>query len=343
MRILVIGSGAIGTLLGVMLKSSGNEVVFYDHPDRLDSLQNESLSVIFAGAKKKIKSLDLLKSLEVCKEPFDLAILCIKAYHTDDFIKSCPDGLFDRLLTIQNGLGNEEKLIDRFGIDKILSGAITLPVAKKDSYTVEITNNKGGIAFSGVNGKSCSDIVKLFSLCGFQTVQCRNYQEMKWSKLLLNILGNALSAITSMTVQEIFDNRQMTLIEKKAIMEAISVMKKMGLKPVNLPGYPVKLMVLMFSLATPTIIEIIMSLTQSNMSRGDKMPSLYIDLESKSKNSEVDVLNGAVYHKGIELGFDMKANGFLFKILSGIVSGEIRRDEYSNSPDKLFIQFVAGI
>ena len=28
MRILVIGTGAIGTLLGVMLKTAGNEVVF---------------------------------------------------------------------------------------------------------------------------------------------------------------------------------------------------------------------------------------------------------------------------------------------------------------------------
>lgn len=339
MRILVIGTGAIGTLLGVMLKKTGNEVFFYDRPDRIGALRNESLSLIFTGILNKIKNLDLLDSLENYNGAFDLAILCIKSYHTDEFIKSCPDGLFDRLLTIQNGIGNEEKLIDRFGIEKIISGAITLPVARKDGFTVEITNNKGGISLANTDGTSCSDIVKLFSCCKLKTVQCRNYQEMKWSKLLLNIIGNAVSAITSMTMYEIFDNRQTTVIEKQAVNEAVSVMKKIGLKPVNIPGYPVKKMVFLFSLATPTMIEIVMSLTQKSMSRGDKMPSLYIDLENGSSNSEIDVLNGAVYQKGIELGLDVRANGFLFKTLSGIVSGDISRDEYLNSPDKLFDKY----
>ncbi len=340
MRILIVGIGAIGTLLGVALEKSGNDVVFYDRKSRIDSLTEKGLSLIVNGRTKTIKQPQTLDSLELQPQPFDFAVLCVKSYNTADFLSVCPESLFKRLVTIQNGIGNEELLAEKFGISSIVSASLTLPVAKVGQDIVEIANNKGGIAFACPDTSvNCSDIAGIFRKAGFAVVECADFREMKWSKLMLNVMANAISAITGMTMSEIFDNRKMTVIEKNVIVEILALMKKMSIKPIDLPGYPVKAMAMMFASFPPTFIEIVMSFAQRNMSRGTKMPSLFIDLESGCGFSENDVLNGAVYKEAQKLGLEAKANEFLFKTLDNIVSGKLSKSDYRDDPDKLWAAF----
>lgn len=336
MKILILGAGAIGTMLGVKLSLSGEDVTFFDKHDMIDKISSNGMNLTVDGREYRIKKIRFVDSLDLAEHAFDLGIICVKSYQLEEICNKIDRKSFTGLLTVQNGIGNEEYLVKRYGPQQIFSGAITLPVASKGSGYSEITNVKGGIGLAPVHlTDSIKDLCALFRRAGFETGVYYNFKEMKWSKLLLNITGNALPAIMDMTFAEIFDNRKLTKIEKMSIRETLDVMKAMKLDVVDLPGYPVRLIALIFSLLPPTILEIVIS-SQKSMARGKKMPSLHIDLESKSMYSEIEVLNGAVVKEGKRLGINIPANELMYDVLSGMIKGDILRDEYRKNPDKLF-------
>jgi len=117
-------------------------------------------------------------------------------------------------------------------------------------------------------------------------------------------------------------------------MECLEVMKAQKIDPVDLPGYPVRLIAALFRLSPPTLLEIIMTAGGSG-SRGDKMPSLHIDLQSGSSYSEIEVLNGAVAQYALKLGINAPVNIFLYETLEGMVNGHIPRDAFAKNPEKL--------
>lgn len=339
MKILVIGTGAIGIMLGTKLALTGSDVTFHDRPAVLERLSEKGARLI---EEKETKTPETVKTLLHPQEGFfDLALLSVKAYGTEEIAETIPAGLFGKIVTFQNGIGNEEILTAKFGADRVLSATITLPVLKHDSTTVEITNGKGGIGFApvGENRKEALEGQQLFAQAGFETAFYPNYRDMKWSKLILNMTANALSAITSMTMAEIFSSRNMTSLEKRAVTECLSVMGRQKIKAVDLPGYPVKMMEKLFRYASPTMIELIMSLTGRKKARGSKMPSLYIERSSGSSRSEVDVLNGAVVREAERCGAAAPANRFLQETLNGILGGKLDGKLYEHNPQRLWQDF----
>ena len=331
---MIIGAGAIGTMLGVSLLNSGHDVIFYDRAMRIEKLKADGLTLVNNGIETHISNPQLIDNFD-SQGRFDIAIVCIKAYHNESFVKSTPKDIFKYVMTIQNGVGNEEFLSDYFGKGRIISSAITLPVAV-DASKVEITN-KGGIAIAPIDENLNLDaFMQIFEGSKIKVSFLRDYRAMKWSKLILNIIANAVAAITGLSMSDIFQNRGLTKIEKTAVMETLAVIKKMGIRTVDLPGFPVKAVAAFLSTASPTFIELGVAIAGNKLSRGYKKPSLLLDLENGSVNSEVEFLNGAVYKKGLELGVDTKVNKFLYKTLSVIIKGSANVGFYRNNPDLLF-------
>jgi len=336
-KILILGAGAIGTMLGVSLAVSGRSVTFFDRAAVCEEIARRGMKLVIDGVERRLSDVNTIseEELHMHGEPFDLAIISVKAYHSDAILNTLERKSFVSLLTIQNGVGNEEMLSTRFGPKQIFSGAITLPVAVHGLGEVEITNRKGGIGLAAVHqGDSCNELGSLFSRAGFCVELYRSYRAMKWSKLLLNMVGNALSAITDIPPSGIFYNRQLTKIEKLAFMEALAVMKAQKIDVVDLPGYPVKALSMLFSLFPPTLIEMIMT-ARVGKARGTKKPSLALDLASGSPYSEVEMLNGAVVREGNRLNIPVPVNAMLYETLTAMVKGGIPCDSMKENIDAL--------
>jgi 2-dehydropantoate 2-reductase len=337
LKILILGAGAIGSMLGVHLIRAHEEVTFLDQQEVTEKLAKEGITLRLKDKEHHSDKIKTITSKELSRSStcYDLVIVAVKAYHVGDVCTLIRRENFKNLITIQNGVGNEEALAGRFGPQGLISGAITLPVARGADGAVEMTNPEGGIALAPVNrGESCEHLAGLFRRAGFTVKTYENYHEMKWSKLLLNIIGNATSAILDMSPSEIFNDRQLTRLEKRQFMEALEVMKGQGLKVVDLPGYPVRFISTLFGFSPPTLLEIIMS-AGGSASRGSKMPSLHIDLSSGSMFSEVEVLNGAIAQHALKDGVDAPVNIFLYETLDGMVNGLIPRDTFKKNPEKL--------
>jgi 2-dehydropantoate 2-reductase len=151
--------------------------------------------------------------------------------------------------------------------------------------------------------------------------------------LLLNLLTNASSAILDLPSAAVADDPRLFALERAAFREAVGVMQAQGLRAVALPGYPVPMLVVIMA-APPAIGRAVLRRALAR-GRGDKMPSLWRDLESGRRENEVTVLNGAVAREAERLGLAAPVNRALTEILVALAEGRADREFYRHRPEAL--------
>ncbi|MCJ7717425.1 MAG: 2-dehydropantoate 2-reductase, partial [Anaerolineales bacterium] len=181
------------------------------------------------------------------------------------------------------------------------------------------------------------EILPAFKEAGLNLILYKQPENFKWSKLLINLMGNASSAILNLPPDKIYADPFLYKLELKQLRETVSVMKLMGIQPVNLPGVPVKLLAhvvryLPHQISQPLLSRII------GGGRGGKMPSFHIDLYSGRGKSEVDQLNGAVVRAGNKVEVSTPVNELFNRVLSSLILGDIPLDKYSSNPEGLLAE-----
>jgi 2-dehydropantoate 2-reductase len=337
-RVLIVGAGAIGSLVGHRLARAGNEVTLVGRQPFVAAVRARGLGledgeqVTWAMNVRAVTNV-----LDVANEPFDLVVLTVKAYDTTEAaVQVEPMGRHRiPIIVLQNGVGGEEAAVAILGQATIFSAVITLSVEVLEPGLVRLATTRGGIGLAPTApGQSVAELAKFFREAGFRTSVYRDHQAMKWSKLLLNIIANASPAILDMFPDQVFADRHLFALERAAFREAVAVLRALGLQPVSLPGYPVPLFAwALCSLPTWLLRPILRRVIVPG--RGGKMPSLHIDLSSGKGKSEVEYLNGAVVRYAQEMGVDAPVNRALHAALMGIVKGEISWEEYRGQPERL--------
>jgi len=342
LKILSIGAGAIGTYIGGSLSSVGNKVVFVDQPLMVDRLRNQGILLDLTKNpdldRNKIHlhppEVEFSPSLSdaLRKNDFDLVIFALKAFDTQSALEGMKADLnrLPPILCLQNGVENEKMIASYVGEDRVIHGTVTSAIGRLDVGNIVLEKLRGVGLFSG--HPISSTLFEQMKLAGLRPMMFNNALEMKWSKMLTNLIGNASSAILDLSPTDIFSNKELTRVEMDQLRECLRVMDSMGLKPVDLPGTPVKLLVastgLPLWLTQPLFRKIL------GGGRGGKMPSFHIDLTSGRGKSEVSYLNGAVVSEGARRGISTPVNTFLEKTLMAITLNELPRDTYVSNWQK---------
>ena len=161
----------------------------------------------------------------------------------------------------------------------------------------------------------------------------RRAADMKWSKMRTNLLVNASVAILDMPPQVVLAHPGLFRLEMAMLREALAVMKAQGLRVVDTPRTPVRLLALGArlpeGLSRPLMIRAV------GGGRGGKMPSFHIDLHAGRGSSEVDWLNGAVVRYGGRCGVPTPVNRLLTETLLALTRREIPLDTFQGQPEKL--------
>jgi len=332
-RVLCYGAGAIGTLVGGYLARSGNTVALVGRPNHVGAVNQKGLTVLRPGAPPERVSLRAYTSLaQALADGFDpqLVLLTVKGYDTPAAttdLQAMAPGI--PVLTLQNGIGNEELLARALGAERTMSGCITLSVGVPEPGSVQLHSTHGGIGLASLAG-NIAPVAALFAAAGFAVVTFEDWRALKWSKLLLNMLGNAVCAILDLPPEAVFRDRALCALEKAAFSEALAVMRAQKLQPVDLPGFPVRLLAFLFRWLPPALLSSLLA-GRLGAGRGDKMPSLWLDLQKGRKESEVAQLNGAVAARGGELGVPTPANTLIANALCEILADPSRREYYRHN------------
>lgn len=336
MGIVVVGAGAIGLLVAGRLTRSAERVALLARPGTAAALASQGIAIC-TGEKVERCSLPVLGApdeLLPADHPPDLAILCVKGYDTVEALSTL-EALAPRLiLTLQNGIGNEETLAGRFGRGRVLSGAITTVVEVAGPGQITVAK-EGGIGLAPLTpGVAVDRWARALEVAGFAVERYADYRALKWSKALLNMLGNATAAILDMPVAEVYADPRLLALERQAFGEALQVMDRMGVRPVNLPRYPAAYLALAMRRLPAWLLDPLLRRVVAG-GRGSKPPSLQLDLARGSRRSEGEFLNGAVAQAAARLGIAAPANQLIWETLHAIVAGEVAWEAYRRRPERL--------
>jgi ketopantoate reductase len=105
-------------------------------------------------------------------------------------------------------------------------------------------------------------------------------------------------------------------LEIHAIREVRATMKALGIASIDLPRYPVRVLQRVATLPSPVARPLLASRIAG--ARGEKPPSLLLDLRSAKHRTEVEFLNGAVARAAREAGVKAPVNTTYARIVSDI-------------------------
>ncbi|MFT3876163.1 MAG: 2-dehydropantoate 2-reductase [Propioniciclava sp.] len=339
MRFLFLGAGAIGTYIGGSLVIAGHDVSFVEQPATATAIAQQGLTIETSSARQVVRGFgmhtDPAEALDA--GPYDVCVFALKSFDTVSVLEDWQSlgRPLPTILSVQNGVDNEPAIAARLGADRVIAGTVATAIAKPGlGHVVEETHRGIGIAL----GNSLSEeVITALNDAGLGARGYADAGSMKWSKLLTNLQGSATSAILDMPVGEVFADRRLHALETEAMRECVRVMRALGHRPVDLPGTPVRALAfavehLPRTLTQPIFVRLL------GGSRGDKMPSLHIDLHAGRRRSEVGFLHGAVVRHGATVGVPTPVNALLTDTLEALTDGREDIATFRHHPEALLLR-----
>src|ERR1043166_9711197 len=188
-RIAIVGAGAIGTYYGAKLANAGSDVHFLMRGD-LTEVRRNGIFVKGEGENFRVEKAQAYSSTSEIG-PCDLVIVAVKATSNGKIVDLVPP-LLDKktmVLTLQNGLGNEEFFAEHFGSERVLGGLCFIAVDRHSKTEVE--RYAYGDVILGEFGRGAKqrahEVAAEFSRAG---IKCRVTDDLaleRWRKLIWNI------------------------------------------------------------------------------------------------------------------------------------------------------------
>lgn len=231
LRIAVVGSGAIGSYYGAKLAYGGSDVHFLMRAD-LSEIQEKGLSIRGRGENFRAAKVNCYNSTKEIG-PCDLVLIAVKAISNADLVDLIPPLLHERtmLLTLQNGLGNEEFLAEHFGAQRVLGGLCYICLSRVSP--TEIERYDYGHIVIGEYGRKPAErthaIASHFSACGLKCSVAEDLALERWRKLVWNIPFNGLSILAGgLDTAAILADKALYLVTLGLMNEVIDAANKCG-------------------------------------------------------------------------------------------------------------------
>ncbi|GAB4332828.1 MAG: 2-dehydropantoate 2-reductase [Candidatus Abyssubacteria bacterium] len=300
--ITIVGPGAIGCLFAAMLKEAGHEVILLDHnPVRAEKIARGGIHIEGVSGTRDVAVSATARALDLPDSR--LVIIATKSYDTEKALMSVAPviGPSTPVLTLQNGLGNVE-LISRYVGDDRTIGGITSQGATlvSDGFIIHAGTGKTVI---GTPSNRLTDklvfVKDILKSAGFEPEISEDLEATIWSKLIINIGINALTAVTRLNNGRLLEFEDTREVMREAVSEAVAVARARGVRLTN----PAPL----------GQVEEVCRRTAANIS------SMLQDVLAGRK-TEVDAINGAVAGIGKDLGVLTPVNSTLASVVRVIES-----------------------
>ena len=231
MKIVIIGSGAMGCLYGAYL-SRKHEVIMLDSFDKqVEAINQNGITVLEEnGTENKFTNVKACISGEY-KEAADLVVVFVKSTFTEDALRDNKKLFGDKTLvmTLQNGAGNDRKIAKYVNKKNIIIGT-----SKHNSVNLgggKVRHSGSGETTIGSNLENNTNLDKIQAILeesGFKVEKTNDIQRVIWSKLFVNLSINTFTAITRAPIGSMIENKYAWDFAEKMICEAVDVAEADG-------------------------------------------------------------------------------------------------------------------
>lgn len=325
MSVLIVGAGAIGQWLGALLhEKAGESVTMLARPRQLPELAHlpmPAISQLEPGAA------------------YDDVIFTVKAFQVEEAARQvAAAGLrLKRIWGFQNGMGSDEPLAAQF--PGLWFGAMTTTIPVYIENGRPQPGPRGGLAWATKHERFLAPgwLLRL----GLPMTAVGRVDSLKCSKLLLNVTCNSSCALLDMLPVEVVNHGPMFNFELACLREFLAVVKANRIPFADLPNYKVTQMAALAYLPNIAIRSLLGS--KITKARGQKPPSLLVDLRAGRAQSEVEVLNGAVVALGERSGIPTPGNRWLLENLRAVVADNGLWSRYRGQIDEVARQALQAL
>ncbi len=287
MKIAILGAGALGSVIGAELHTAGHEVVLLDLNDaHLNAINADGLRVDWDDRTEHLA----IPAMRPDQAPqVDLVILLTKTMHTDAALEGIAPLINGGacVLTLQNGLGNVERVRARVPDGQVLYGCTMTPGDLRGPGHVA----SHGMAYTPFDALAPNGPAARLAaeLDGDQLTWTDAAAAQVWQKAAFNCAMNATAVLGMGTVGAIAEHVGADLAQDIAA-EVLAVGTAEGVTgDIDAVGK-----------------QIAFALSEH---RGHK-PSMLQDVEAGRK-TEIEALNGYVEREGEKRGIDVPMNRLL--------------------------------
>lgn len=302
MRVLVVGAGGVGGYFGAKLARAGTSVTMLARGAHLDAIRRDGLRVrsdIEGEYVVRVEAADAVGST-----PADAVLLCVKSFDTESAVEAIRPavGPDTAVLSLQNGVDNEEKIDALLGAGHALGGAAYV-FAVIEAPGVIAHRFAGRIVFGEMDGRPRPRATRLhdaFVAAGVPVELSIDVRRVLWEKYLLISAQAGMTSITRCSLGVVRDTPETWAMYRRIVEELSAVGRAAGVA------------------LAPDVVESI--LKQAAAIGGHMYSSLHHDLVS-GKRLELEALHGHAVRLGERLGVPVPTIFAVYAALKPHVNG----------------------
>lgn len=316
MRVVIVGAGAVGSILAAHLVRGGLDVTLVARGKRAAQLRGQGL---------RIQGLDVLSvPVHVVDDPAqirDAEVLAIatKSYDTATALESVRHLSVGHAMGLQNGVYKDEQVAGIFGVEKTLGAVAAFGGELQADGAVNWTVYEHlciGVLPSGESA-SVDAIGAAFNSAGFRTVVSRKVQSIEWSKYVVFVGLLPLAALARLETHRMLRDPDLARI-------AVMLYKEMGQLAAAL-GIPLEDHGAMARIKTIIGLEVdeaVQSLQQSGVAlaargaTGHKVSTLQ-DIEH-GRRMEIEEIMGYAVSKAAQAGLRLPTVETCYRMVAGL-------------------------
>jgi 2-dehydropantoate 2-reductase len=309
-QILVVGAGAIGGLYAAYLAKAADVVVLDTNAAHVEAMRRDGLTL--SGCTASVTRLTAFARVsEIGKRRFDAAIILVKSQATENAFRSIEPLLEGRplLVTFQNGMGNEELLMQLSDLD--VAHGVSFEAARYDGpgrihHLVSGEESWLGPARGSV--ESVAWLGELMTESGLPTKVVADPRGAIWGKFIFNSVMNPIGAIVQGVNAARYEVPEMRALIDDVAAECIRVAEAQGIQLPFDPMYLVK------------------KFRSGEVPLSKHAGSMAQDLEA-GRETELEAMTGYVVRKAKELGLPVPVTESVYRMAKGVeYAAKVRRE-----------------
>lgn len=307
MKIAVIGAGAMGSMLGVIMKNGGADVTLSVRRKELaDVMKDQGLTLKMyedPDAQSEPVQMNAVTDLNGLPE-MDAVLVMVKGPDTKSAMEGamCIIGENTKVITFQNGIGNTDIIKEFVSEDRIYYGCLNISSSldKEGNITGGLFGDNNifiGSLIKGEEQKKFGDeFCSIFNNAGVSASYTDDIEKEVWYKLILNVAVNATCGLIRLRGGEASEDQQFMLLAVDMVKEAVAV--------ANAHGVDID-----FGYFMTRIMPV------AKKTSGKHYPSMAHDMLIKKAKTEIDFINGAVERLGAEVNVPTPVNTTISRLV----------------------------
>jgi 2-dehydropantoate 2-reductase len=314
MKIVILGAGALGTVLGAHLARAGEDVTLLARGQRAAYLQEHGATI--TGLVDFTVPVTVVTNPQQVQEA-DVLIVTVKTYDMVSALQSVKHLDVGSVLSIQNGVLKDEQLAQTFGWEKVLGATAMFTAEVLPTGTVLFTANRGFYvgelpAGTSVRVQTLGDTLERVGIVAYVTP---SIQSLEWSKYVAWICCMAPAVLTHLETYKFLQEAQTASIVAAMVREMTQLATTRGIALEDMAFFPIK-----------TLSQLVMDDMVTHVRHlGDQFASLaptqkmsiLQDVE-QGKRLEVEETLGYAVRESAALGIPTPTMDVCYKLIAGI-------------------------